>query len=65
MESNSCGIERSLRVLVGLVLITLTYTGTVGVWGWVGVIPLFTGIAGFCPAYSLFGLNTCSTRKKQ
>lgn len=63
MKCNSGGIERSLRVLAGLVLITLAVTGTVGMWGWIGVIPLFTGIVGFCPAYALFGMNTCNTSK--
>jgi hypothetical protein len=63
MKCNSGGIERSLRVLAGLVLITLAVTGTVGMWGWIGVIPLFTGIVGFCPAYTLFGMNTCNTSK--
>jgi len=63
MKCSSVGIERSLRVLVGLVLITLAVTGVVGMWGWVGVIPLFTGIVGFCPVYTLFGMNTCGTSK--
>lgn len=63
MKCNSSGIERSLRVLAGLVLITLAVTGTVGMWGWIGVIPLLTGIVGFCPAYTLFGMNTCGASK--
>jgi hypothetical protein len=63
MKCNSGGIERSIRVLVGLILITLAATGTVGMWGWVGAIPLLTGIFGFCPAYTLMGMNTCGSGK--
>ena len=63
MKCNEGSIDRSLRVIAGLVLIALAATGTVGVWGWVGVVPLVTGAIGFCPAYSIFGLNTCATKK--
>ncbi len=65
MKCNSGGIDRALRVVVGLVLIGLAATGTVGVWGWIGVVPLVTGAVGFCPAYTLLGMNTCSTKKPQ
>jgi hypothetical protein len=47
---------------VGLVLIALTLTGAIGAWGWIGVLPLATGLIGFCPAYSLFGFSTCPTK---
>jgi O-antigen ligase len=63
MKCNSGGIDRALRVIVGLLLIALAATGTVGVWGWIGVVPLLTGVIGFCPAYTLLGMNTCSTKK--
>ena len=59
MKSNVGGLDRILRVLVGIALIALTLTGTIGVWGWVGVIPLLTGALGSCPLYSIVGLNTC------
>ncbi len=65
MKCNSGGIDRALRVIVGLVLIALAATGTVGVWGWIGVVPLVTGVVGFCPAYTLLGIKTCSTKKPQ
>lgn len=65
MKCNSGGIDRALRIVVGLVLIGLAATGTVGVWGWIGVVPLITGAVGFCPAYTLLGMNTCSTKKPQ
>lgn len=64
MKCNEGGIDRGLRVVAGLVLIGLTLTGTIGVWGWIGVLPLLTGIFGFCPAYALFGMNTCPMEKK-
>lgn len=63
MKINEHIIDRVLRVVVGLVLITLAATGTVGVWGWIGVLPLVTGAVGFCPAYAIFGVSTCATKK--
>jgi hypothetical protein len=59
MKSNVGGIDRILRMLVGLVLIGLAVTGTVGAWGWIGIVPLATGLFRFCPAYPLLGINTC------
>lgn len=64
MLRNVGGIDRTLRILVGLVLIALAATGTVGWWGWIGVVPLATGALGTCPAYRLLGLNTCPLKKK-
>lgn len=65
MKCNSGGIDRALRVIVGLILIALAATGTVGVWGWIGVVPLLTGVVGFCPAYAMLGMNTCSVKKPE
>ncbi|MDY0205214.1 MAG: DUF2892 domain-containing protein [Pseudomonas sp.] len=62
MKSNMGTIDRGLRIIVGLVLIGLALTGTVGVWGWLGVIPVVTGALGNCPLYSVIGLNTCGTK---
>ncbi|MGD9833065.1 MAG: DUF2892 domain-containing protein [Piscinibacter sp.] len=59
MKTNEGTIDRALRILAGLVLIALAATGTVGVWGWIGVVPLATGLLGWCPAYTLLGINTC------
>ncbi|MEI6599673.1 MAG: DUF2892 domain-containing protein [Comamonadaceae bacterium] len=64
MKSNVGGMDRILRIVVGLVLIGLTVTGTIGVWGWLGIVPLATGAIGWCPPYAIFGWNTCSTRTK-
>ena len=59
---NVGGIDRVLRIIVGLVLISLVFVGPQVVWGWVGVVPLLTGIFKFCPAYTLFGIKSCSTK---
>ena len=62
MNKNIGGIERIIRILVGLVLIALAATSTVGWWGWLGLVPLATGLMGWCPPYSLLGINTCKNR---
>ena len=59
MKCNVGTIDRTLRIVAGLILIGLAATGTVGVWGWIGVLPLLTGIFRFCPAYPLLGVNSC------
>ena len=59
MKVNVGGVDRILRIIVGLVLIGLTLTGTIGVWGWIGVVFLATGIFSFCDAYGLMGIKTC------
>ncbi|MEW5887674.1 MAG: DUF2892 domain-containing protein [Pseudomonadota bacterium] len=64
MKANVGGIDRVLRALVGLVLIGLTLTNVIGMWGWIGIVPLVTALVGFCPAYTLLGLNTCPMKKQ-
>ena len=59
MKANVGGIDRVARIVAGVVLIGLAATGTVGVWGWIGVVPLATGVFNFCPLYRLIGINTC------
>ncbi|MBI3773096.1 MAG: DUF2892 domain-containing protein [Gammaproteobacteria bacterium] len=56
-------IDRVVRVVAGLVLVGLAATGTLGVWAWIGVVPLVTGVIGWCPAYALAGINTCPAQK--
>ena len=63
MSLNVGSWDRVLRVVVGLVLIGLAATSTVGWWGWLGVVPLATGLFGFCPAYTLLGIKTCPMKK--
>jgi hypothetical protein len=62
MTKNVGGIDRILRIVVGIALIAAAATGTVGVWGYIGVVPLLTGLVGWCPPYALLGFNTCKTK---
>jgi hypothetical protein len=62
MKINVGGIDKILRIVVGLALIAWALMGGPA-WAWVGVVPLATGVIGWCPAYNLFGMNTCPTRK--
>lgn len=59
MQANVGGIDKVVRIIGGLVLIALAATGTIGLWGWIGVVPLLTGLFNFCPLYSLLGIKTC------
>jgi hypothetical protein len=63
MKVNEHTIDRAVRVIAGLALIGLAATGTIGVWGWIGVLPLVTGIVGFCPGYAIFGISTNAMKK--
>lgn len=64
MKSNVGGIDRVLRIVIGLALIGLTLSGIIGVWGWLGVVLLATGAIGWCPPYALLGLSTCPMKNK-
>jgi hypothetical protein len=64
MKINVGSTDRILRIVVGLALIGATLAGMIGVWGWIGVVPLLTGVFKFCPAYTLLGMNTCPMEKK-
>ena len=63
MKSNVGGIDRILRIVIGLVLIGMAATGTVGVWGWIGVVPLATAALGFCPLYTVLGFSSCPVNR--
>ena len=63
MKANVGGIDRILRIVVGLVLVALAATGTVGLWGYIGIVPILTGTFRFCPAYPLLGMSTCPMEK--
>jgi Protein of unknown function (DUF2892) len=62
-KTNVGTIDRVARILIGLALIALTLTGTIGVWGWIGVVPLLTAAIGNCPLYSVLGFSTCPMKK--
>jgi hypothetical protein len=56
-------LDRTLRIGGGLALTIAAATGAIGAWGWIGVVPLATGLLRFCPIYPLLGINTCRTRR--
>ncbi len=62
MSPNVGTIERILRIVVGLGLIAIVFVGPQTPWGWIGVVPLLTGLIGWCPPYALLGINTCSKK---
>ncbi|MBK8197164.1 MAG: DUF2892 domain-containing protein [Acidobacteria bacterium] len=62
-KTNEGTLDRALRVIAGLVLIGLVFVGPKIVWGWIGLVPLITGLAGTCPVYSLLGISTCPMKK--
>jgi hypothetical protein len=59
VSKNVGGVDRVLRIVVGLALIGATAAGLLPVWGWIGIVPLATGLIGWCPAYLPFGFKTC------
>ncbi len=62
MARNEGTLDRALRVILGLVLIALVFVGPQTPWGWIGLVPLLTGLVGMCPLYSVLGINTCKVR---
>ena len=65
MKANEGGADRAIRIIVGLVLIALVFVGPQTPIGWIGAIPVATGLIGWCPAYTLFGMNTCKTKPSE
>ena len=63
MKANVGGIDRILRIVVGLALIAWALLGG-PVWAWIGVVPLATAAIGFCPLYPILGMSTCPADKK-
>ena len=62
MTKNEGTIDRALRVILGLVLLSLVFVGPQTMWGLIGIVPLVTGLVGICPLYSILGVSTCPTR---
>lgn len=62
--TNVGGLDRTLRVIVGFALVIAAFLGVIGAWGWIGVVPLATGLFRTCPLYSLLGLSTCPATPK-
>jgi hypothetical protein len=63
LPRNEHNIERAARVLIGLGLISLVFVGPQTAWGWIGVVPLATGLIGSCPLYTVLGISTCPMQK--
>lgn len=63
LKTNVGTLDRIARVVLGLVLIALTLTGSIGPWGWIGIVPLLTAALGSCPLYTVFGFSTCPMKK--
>lgn len=59
MQKKTGTVDRALRVVVGLAVLSLTVIGPQSLWGLVGLVPLLTGLVGYCPLYTLVGANTC------
>lgn len=62
MKKNVGSVDRLLRIVVGAALIVMAWMGVIGAWGWIGVVPLATGIFRVCPAYLPFGLSSCAAK---
>lgn len=63
MTPNVGGIDRVLRAVLGVVLVALAVMGTIGPWGWIGLVPLATAALGVCPLYTVLGFSTCPMKK--
>lgn len=63
MKINEGIVDRILRVIVGAGILSLAFIGPQTPWAYIGVVPLLTGLVGFCPLYAVLGFNTCGVRK--
>jgi len=63
MKANEGTVDRILRVILGLALISIVFAGPKTPWGWIGVVPLVTGLVGMCPLYAILGINTCPAHR--
>jgi hypothetical protein len=61
-KTNEGTIDRVLRVIVGLALIAIVFVGPQTPWGWIGLVPLLTGLVGTCPLYTILGIRTCKMK---
>jgi hypothetical protein len=61
-QNNVGNADRVFRILLGIALISLVFVGPQTLWGWIGVVPLLTGLFSTCPLYGLFGINTCANK---
>ncbi len=64
MKTNTHGVERFFRVIIGLFVLSLIFWGPKSLWGLLGLIPVFTGLSGWCPLYSILGISTLGHKGK-
>jgi hypothetical protein len=64
LPRNEHAVERVLRVILGVAILSLAFVGPQSPWAWLGVVPILTGLAGSCPVYTLFGISTCAVKTK-
>ena len=62
MTVNEGKLDRAIRIVLGLALIAMVFIGPQTLWGWIGAVPLLTGLIGYCPIYSVLGINTCAMK---
>jgi hypothetical protein len=63
MKKNIGSVERVIRIIAGIAIISLAFVGPQSAWAYLGIVPLATGLIGWCPPYALFGFSTCKTCK--
>ncbi len=62
LKTNEGNNDRTMRVVLGLLLVSLVFVGPKTPWGWLGLVPIATGLVGFCPLYAILGINTCARK---
>jgi len=63
MKKNVGGVERAVRIIAGIAVLSLAFVGPKSAWAYLGIVPLATGFVGWCPPYALFGISTCKNCK--
>jgi len=64
LPRNEGTVDRAVRVIAGLAILSLAFIGPKSPWGFIGIVPIVTGLLGSCPAYTLLGLSTCPMKKR-
>ena len=64
LPRNEGTVDRAVRVIAGIAIVSLAFVGPKTPWGYLGLLPIVTGLLGSCPAYTLFGLSTCPMKKR-
>ncbi|HET8723980.1 MAG TPA: DUF2892 domain-containing protein [Anaeromyxobacteraceae bacterium] len=62
--TNEGTVDRAVRIVLGLGILSLAFVGPRTPWAWLGIVPLLTGVVGFCPAYRIFGISTCPAPRR-